>query len=304
MVTKKTNKISQKDINLLLKKFIIIIRKISNSCGNKNKKIAKGGGGFFDSIKGKEDKNLLKELNSFIDVELKKSVLTFYAIASDPSKNLSALTFFSHENINPDNKDSLHNTDNVKYNKSRDNKIEVYIERNKGKIISNISYKNYDMLAANDDSKHHNGFYIFYLYNNNIKYITTKFTDLNSVQTIYNYYKLNENIYKEIKESNEYNLPKQDIQLIKRVVILNSINLQEPKDTKNEDPIISYYKYFTYISSIIDKYEKDPIQFDIEYLKNLQENGGKINYNILKHATILNIGIELKKLKNILINYE
>jgi hypothetical protein len=303
MVTKKTNKISQKDINLLLKKFIIIIRKISNSCGNKNKKIAKGGG-FFDSIRGKEDKNLLKELNSFIDVELKKSVQNFYAIATDPFKNLSALTFFSHENINPDNKDSLHNTENVQYNKSRDNNIEVYIERNKGKILSNINNDKIDIVPAIDNSKNHNGFYILYLYNNDIKYITTKFKDINSVQRIYKYYILNENIYKEIKESNEYNLQKQDLQIIKDYAILNSINLEETKVADKEDPIISYYKYFKYIRYILNKYEKKPEQFDIEYLKNLQENGGKINYNILKHATILNIGIVLKTLKNILINYE
>jgi len=303
MVTKKTNKISQKDINLLLKKFIIIIRKISNSCGNKNKKIAKGGG-FFDSIRGKEDKNLLKELNSFIDVELKKSVQTFYAIANDPSKNLSPLKFFSHDNINPDNKDSLHNTENVQYNKSGDNRIEGYIEKNKGIIISDINNRNFHIVPAKDNSNHHNGFYILYLYNNEIKYITTKFIDMKTVQTIYNYYKLNEYIYKAIKESNEYNLQNKDFEILKNYALLNSINLVEPKITKKEDPIISYYKYFTYISLIVNKYEKYPTQFDIEYLKELQENGGKINYNILKHATIFNIGIELKKLKNILINYE
>jgi len=38
MVSKKTNKISPKDINLLLNKLIIIIKKFSNSYGNKKKK--------------------------------------------------------------------------------------------------------------------------------------------------------------------------------------------------------------------------------------------------------------------------
>ena len=171
-------------------------------------------------------------------------------------------------------------------------------------FISDINNRNFHIVPAKDNSNHHNGFYILYLYNNEIKYITTKFIDMKTVQTIYNYYKLNEYIYKAIKESNEYNLQNKDFEILKNYALLNSINLVEPKITKKEDPIISYYKYFTYISLIVNKYEKYPTQFDIEYLKELQENGGKINYNILKHATIFNIGIELKKLKNILINYE
>jgi serine/threonine protein kinase len=118
MVIKKTNKISQKDINLLLKKLIIIIRKISNSCGNKNKKITKGGGGIINYLKGKEEKDLLRELNSFNDVELKKTIQYFSGIANNSFENLKLSNFITPDNINPYKKGNLNSGDNIQYNKT------------------------------------------------------------------------------------------------------------------------------------------------------------------------------------------
>jgi hypothetical protein len=299
MVIKKTNKISQKDINLLLKKLIIIIRKISNSCGNKNKKITKGGGGIINYLKGKEEKDLLRELNSFNDVELKNTIQYFSGIANNSFENLKLSNFITPDNINPYKKGNLNSGENIQYNKTNNQKFEDYIKKENTTIYSNIISNDkqiYHIPISNDG----NGFLLFYLDDTNeIKYIycTLKYSQT-IINIVYNYYNLNKDIYKLLKDSGEYVMTNKD-----KNIILKYKDIVNIKD-KDKDAIISYLEYIDYIEKLLFNNEKkssEKNQFNIVYLKKMQEKGGKIDYEILKHATIYNIGFLLKSLKDILV---
>jgi len=302
MVIKKTNKISQKDINLLLKKFIIIIRKISKSCGNKNKKIKKGGGGPFDMFKGKkEEKDLFNELNSFNDVEFKKSIQYFSGITNNSFENLKLSNFITKENINPYTKGNLNSTNSVKYSKNDDIE-EKYINNHYENIRANISNNSNKIVAYPYDNN--KSFILFYLDNEtNIKYIYCKIQyTTNSSNIISNYFLLNKKIYDRLNNSEEYILNSNEKSLIEKYkenVGANTTNIEKI------DPLILYIEYIKIIEKLLsdnDKKQSGKTQFDIVYLKKMQEMGGKINYEILKNATIYNIGIVLKTLKDILVD--
>jgi len=302
MVIKKTNKISQKDINLLLKKLIIIIRKISNSCGNKKKYITKGGGGIINYLKGIEEKDLLRELNSFNDVELKKTIQYFSGITNNSFENLKLSNFITPDNINPYKKGNLNSGDNIQYNKTNDQNLEDYIKSNNTTIYSKIISDDKQIYLKGPVKQNGDGFLLFYLDDTNeIKYIycTLKYSQT-IFNIVYNYYNLNKDIYKRLKDSGEYVMTNKDKNIILKYK--DFVNIKD-KD-KDKDAIISYLEYIDYIEKLLFNNEKkssEKLQFNIVYLKKLQEKGGKIDYEILKHATIYNIGFLLKSLKDILV---
>jgi len=299
MVIKKTNKISQKDINLLLKKFIIIIRKISNSCGNKKKNITKGGGGPLDFFKNKkEEKELFNELNSFNDVEFNKSIKYFEGIADNIYENLKVSDFIKKDNINPYAKDNLQNTSFIQYNKGNDD-FKSFIKDNSPLIKSNIGNDANGIYPFTSQKN----FVLFYLDdNNNIKYVNCLIRpDTNIIKTAYSYLSLNIKIYDKLKNSDEYIFDTNDKNIIEKYIkVFYEGNIDKDKNT---DSIISYLKYTKYIEELL-KGNNTTLSnlFEIKKLKKFQEMGGKINYNILKHATIYNIGIVLKTLKDILVD--
>jgi hypothetical protein len=299
MVIKKINKISQKDINLLLKKFIIIIRKISNSCDNKKKNITKGG--VFDFLKNKkEDKDLFNELNSFNDVEFKKSIQYFTELSRKFFEGIKVSEFITKDNINPYIKGTLNNTDSVKYNKH--DVIEEYINNDSTNIRAKISNDSNNIISLSYDN--YNSFILFYTDNeNNIKYIYCKMK-FNSINNNYisNYFLLNKKIYEKLNNNEEYILNNDEKSIIskyKQIFVGNTTNI------KKLDPLILYLEYIKYFEELLsnnDNKQLEKFQFNIIHLKKMQELGGKIDYNILKNATIYNIGLILKTLKDILID--
>jgi hypothetical protein len=293
------NKISPKDINLLLNKLIIIIKKIYVSCGNKNKKITVGAGqqGFWS-----KEKPLEKQINNFLSDDYTNSVSFFqnfhYKYFEEPDK------FFIKENINPKNRKNLHSTSVVQYqieDKIND-KINTQIEDKKPEI---------QMLITNSK----NGYYymesaklILFRYNNDIKYIVFKI-DISKIDEkvilfhIY-YFLLNQNIYdnyeKKIDISNLFNIVSRYTKYYEEKIKIEPLNSTHKEDFENikRDNIIIFYEYIITINNIKNKKKN----IDIDLLNYYQNVGGKKDLLILKHAAIYNIGLILQSMKKILNN--
>jgi hypothetical protein len=289
------NKISPKDINLLLNKLIIIIKKIYVSCGNKNKKITVGAGplGFWS-----KEKTLEEQINNFISDDYTNSLSFFqnfqYKYFEEPNK------FFKKENIDPKNKKNLHSTSVVQYqiDDNDNDKIKTQIELNRSSIQMQINKYGY--------TKSNN--LILFPYNNDIKYIVFKkdISDIDEKIILYhiNYFLLNQNIYDNYGEK---------IDIIKLLsIVVNYKNYygekskMEPSNTTfkedyeniKKDTIIKFFEYITTINLIKNKREN----IDIELLNYYQFVGGKKDLLILKHAAIYNIGLILISMKKILNN--
>lgn len=273
------NKILPKDINLLLNKLIIIIRKISVNCGKKNKKLTRvlgglGGFGLPSIFSNTQDKNLENEINSFLQTDYTYSLAFFKNLNTDYLKNPNK--FFTKENINPKNQSILHSTNIANY--------EMIPDIDKSKIDEMTLEKNgYVFYAKN--------LIIYKNYNGEIKYISFNESIIDKdimilhlkyiilYNKIYNTYDNNNINFGEIKET-----------------VGNYINFYEKKSTDrniiriNDDSIISFYNYVVYILSDISKLINKRENIDIERLKYYQNKGGKTDLVILKHAAIYNIG--------------
>ena len=137
MVSKKTNKISPKDINLLLNKLIIIIKKFSNSCGNKKKRVCGGVKWFSMSDKPKK---LNDEIDKFILNNFKSSLSFLKNINNEYFLKLGINKIFAKKNIDLLDKDNnFHNPDNFQYN-NKEKSIINYIKSDKNKIESKNSF--------------------------------------------------------------------------------------------------------------------------------------------------------------------
>jgi len=306
MVSKKNKKISPKDINLLLNKLIIIIKKFSNSYGNKKKRVS---GGIF----GKSDKpkDLNDEIHDFLLNNFNKSHAFFKNFSTDYFKTKDFKEFFSKNNITL-KKDNFHNQSSqsikIQYNKEDSDTIQ-YINENESNIrasfsktpplfISKIDNTKY-ILCFDDkpllpDSKTKDiGYIIFESTNKTVieKYITG----------CYLYYKLNRKLFDNINNGKAYNISEEDIKTIRSYILLIGDKTQtvDIENYQIQDTLETFYYYMDYIKKI-DVNENDII--DIELLIKSQEKCGKTDKNILKNAVIYNIGIMLKSLQNILNN--
>jgi hypothetical protein len=288
------NKISPKDINLLLNKLIIIIKKIYVSCGNKKKKITVGAGpsGFWS-----KEKTLEEQINNFISDDYTNSLSFFqnfqYKYFEEPNK------FFKKENIDPKNKKILHSTNVVQYqiDDNDNDKIKTQIELNRSSIQTQISNSKYRFIKSNN--------IILFPYNNDIKYIVFK-KDIDEKFILYhiNYFLLNQNIYDNYEKKIDI------IKLLSTVVNYKNYYGEKSKmepsnstykeDYENikKDNIIKFFEYITTINLIKNKIEN----IDIELLNYYQIFGGKKDLLILKHAAIYNIGLILVSMKKILNN--
>jgi hypothetical protein len=326
MVSKKTNKISPKDINLLLNKLVIIIKKFSNSYGNKKKRVSRkvgvtGGDGGIFSIFGNnkhKDKSLDDEIHYFLSTIFNDSQNVFKNIDITYFKKKGIEKIFTIKNIDLIDKDkNFHNTGNFQYNK-RDSSIINFIVKNKDKIIPYFETKNpwyiqefnnYDWIFCFKDE-----YQLLHPNTENVGYITFKFEnhDINSafrkVNPYYQYYMLNKEIYNSINSNNDFDISS----IEKRKIIKEYIRLEEDKikpiinsptcDYKKLDTLIMFYYYSKYITEDI----KQDINTDNNVLINLrlliksQEKFGIYDKYILKHAVIYNIGVTLKLIQEIL----
>jgi hypothetical protein len=292
------NKISPKDINLLLNKLIIIIKKIYVSCGNKNKKITVGAGpsGFWS-----KEKTLEEQINNFISDDYTNSLSFFknfqYKYFEEPNK------FFKKENIDPKNKKILHSTSVVQY-QIDDNvidKIETQIKSNKSDIQRLIIESKYKYLHMKSNNL------ILFLYNDEIKYFFIKINisniDEQFISYHINYFLLNQNIYdnyeKKIDINNLISIVVNYISFYKKnFQTESSPSAKEDYENIKKDNIIIFFYYINTI--IFIKNEKKNI--DIDLLNYYQNFGGKKDLLILKHAAIYNIGLILVSMKKILNN--
>jgi len=305
MVRKKNKKISPKDINLLLNKLIIIIKKFSNSYGNKKKRVS---GGLF----GKSDKpkDLNNEIHDFLSNNFIKSQVFFKNFSPDYFKTRDFKDFFSKNNITL-KKDNFHNQSkslNIQYNKE-DSETINYIKDNDSDIRAAFLnptplYKkqirqNTFILCFNDkpalpDSKTGDiGYIIFENVNNSAidRYM----------YVCYSYYKLNRKLFDNINFGKPYNISEDDIKTIRNYIQLIGDKTQS-EDIENyqiQDTLETFYYYMNYIKNM--DVNKNEI-IDIDFLIKSQEKCGKTDKYILKHAVIYNIGIMLKSLQNILNN--
>jgi hypothetical protein len=305
MVSKKNKKISPKDINLLLNKLIIIIKKFSNSYGNKKKRVS---GGLF----GKSDKpkDLNNEIHDFLSNNFIKSQAFFKNFTTDYFKTRDFKEFFSKNNITL-KKDNFHNQSKsmiIQYNKEDSETIQ-YIKDNdsdiraaflkptplyRKEIRKNIFILCFDDKPALPDSKTGDiGYIIFENVNSSVidRYM----------YECYSYYKLNKKLFSNINNGTAYKISEEDIKTIKKYIQLIGDKTQS-EDIENyqiQDTLETFYYYMDSIRKI--DVSKNEI-IDIYFLIKSQEKCGKTDKYILKHAVIYNIGIMLKSLQNILNN--
>ena len=301
------NKILPKDINLLLNKLIIIIRKISVSCGKKNKKLTKGAGGFLSGLPSiystPQDKNLETEINSFITSDYRNSLSFFNNLNLNYFENPDK--FFIKENINPKNTRILNNTNIANY-RGNEPTIDTYIQ---SMDQSNLDNRGYDFAGKNA--------IIYKNYKGEIKYITfeSSITTISNYKDIMIYHVKYILLYNKIYNTyDNKNIKFKDLQEI----VVNYINfyknlkdtsyIDKIKDTSyidkiKDDSIITFYNYVFYILTTVNKLIKNYDYIDIDLLRHYQNIGGKKDLVILKHAAIINIGTILisilKTLKNI-----
>ena len=317
MVSKKNNKITPKDINLLLNKLIIIIKKFSNSCGNKKKRVSRGGAGFLGIGKSDKPKDLNDEIHDFLLNNFNKSQAFFKNINTDYFKR-DFKNFFSKDKITFTDKENFHDPKNIQYNK-RDYAINKHVNDHQTEIISNISTtrdKIYiEDLKINKQSggSGPSGPYIIYFDDspplpnsktNNIGYIVfdiDRNTFKINYKTYYDYYKLNKKLFDNFNKSTAYDISEEDIKIIKSYIklIVDKNTNGEIDNYPIQDTLETFFYYINYITKIdVDK----NITIDINKLIKSQEKCGKTDKYILKHAVIYNIGIMLKSLQNILSN--
>lgn len=293
MVTKKTNKISQKDINLLLNKLINIIRKISISCGNKNKQLEKKvirGGLFAFNTKKTDVKDKIAE---FINIDYSASDRYFdsFKLSNLP---LYILNFSKDTYLNPDN---IMRTDYVAFNTHKDAPILGLIEKNSKNIRENIlNYKKNYIISNNT---------LYYINNNTINAMTihqtnkddAKITNQEDILKLhYKYFMLNKNIFNAFSNKKEYTLSDDDYSTLdiiftkykreKKGNTINDIykamkNVQDFIMKRKEDKNNNYHKIDSYLE--LDKYIKDT-EFKL----------------FMKHAAIYNIGLTMLAIKRII----
>lgn len=312
MVSKKNNKITPKDINLLLNKLIIIIKKFSNSCGNKKKRVSRGVvGGFLGIGKSDKPKDLNDEIHDFLLNNFNKSQAFFKNISTDYFKR-DFKNFFTKDKITFTEKDNFHDIKkNIQYNK-KDLEVFQYITDNEAKIKiailasppNNIFIREikkdtfiicFDDTPQLPDSK-----------TKNIGYIIFANTDGNTFtknyKICYDYYKLNKKLFDNFNKSAAYDISEEDIKIIKSYIKLIGDKNQNQNEEIDNYPIQDTLETFFYYIHYITKIDVDKNIIDINKLIKLQEKCGKTDKYILKHAVIYNIGIMLKSLQNILSN--
>ena len=295
MVTKKTNKISQKDINLLLNKLINIIRKISISCGNKNKQLEKKviRGGLFGFDTKKID--VKDKIAEFINIDYSASDRYF---DSFKLSNLP-LSISNHINIKESylNPDKIMRTDYVTFNTHKEVDISKIIDKNSNVIKENIKKSNKTVFYNNT---------LYYMNDNNtINAMTIHQPDKDDAQIKdsedilklhYKYFMLNKNIFNAFSNKTEYTLSNDEYSTLNEIFTKymkekkgNTIhdiykamkNVQDFIDKRKEDKNNNYHKIDSYLE--LDKYIKDT-----EFKR------------FMKHAAIYNIGLTMLAIKRIL----
>jgi hypothetical protein len=295
MVSKKTNKILQKDINLLLNKLITIIRKISNSCGNKNKKIKGGGGvgrGLLNQLSGNSSQS-----ESKLKETLKDSIESFLRNEYVYSKKF--IKEYYHTNINniltnlksffaPNLKNTT--TDKVIFNNSE---INQFLQSYNANILENIRTNNGNFHYRREFSGINYDILFFKGINNDLNYIalnqqSDQQSDQDTISEIvneaYNYYRLY--IYKygllDNNDLNNFNDFPDDIAYIISSWIL--------KFNPQNDMLILYYNFSNEITKILND-EIFDTKVIIFFFVSIQYN--PIN-DFYKHLAILNMGITMK----------
>jgi hypothetical protein len=295
MVSKKTNKILQKDINLLLNKLITIIRKISNSCGNKNKKIKGGGGvgrGLLNQLSGNssQSESKLKEtLKDSIDSFLRNEYVyskTFIKDYYNTNKDniLTNLKRFFVPNL----KNTT--TNKVIFNNSEINQL---LQSYNANILENIRTNNgnfhyqYEISGINYDILFFEGI------NNDLNYIAlNQQSDQDTISEIvneaYNYYRLYNYKYGLLynNDLNNFNDFPYDIDFIISSWIL--------KFNPQNDMLVLYYNFCKEITKILND-EIFDTKVIILFFVSIQYNPIEDFY---KHLAILNMGITMKLIKN------
>jgi hypothetical protein len=319
-------KIIPKDKNLLHNKFLIIIKKILNICGNKKRKKNIIKGGVYESLKS--------QINNFINDEMKKSMEYFIGLEDMKMKS-----------IKYNNKDVINNLDTTRKNLL--NLITI------GNPNLNLNQQNYSNFEITKTKKIDLGL-------NNYQFFESNFTVTFS-STIINYLIFSneptfdsKNTYFMINNKTEEALNKARLldyyifidyllfNIKKKKIDLNNQSynfdyLPEPlvppeteinkmqqwmyygmefynNEYNINDYIYDMYMYEDQINKrkiIINKIKlnedeldlKNLIYFDINFLKLYGKNMNNLNsdkkYNILKHAAIINIGITLNHIKDI-----
>jgi hypothetical protein len=324
MVSKKTNKISPKDINLLLNKLVIIIKKFSNSYGNKKKRVSRKVGGapglFGFGNNTPKDKSLDEEIHSFLSNIFNNSQSILKNINMDYFKQKGIKNIFIKKNIDLLDKDNnFHNSENFQYNK-RESSIIQFIKSNKDKIepiISNIKrpwhIEKFDkegryIFLFKDESQPQ----LLHPDTGDIGYIIFKYnnSDINSafkkVYPYYQYYILNKQIYDSINSNSNTDFDissKDNIKKIREYIkefqdIIAPLITPPNYDYKKLDTLITFYYYSKYITDDINTDNNDLI--DLKILTKSQEKFGIYDKYILKHAVIYNIGVTLKLIQVIL----
>lgn len=234
MVTKKTNKISPKDINFLLNKLIIIIRNFSIRCGNK-KLIKRGGVGRWDMVKylpfyGDQEKKLKDDISNFLTSEFSQSRSYFnrFKLSElrqlplntktnldifDPSniKGTSGVGYYHHSTMDPDYTEFAKYFENklanekeyFKYGDEKDkNRVWLFFKdySDKSKInMFSVSINRLPKDAATELLKKFKKYYMLFskiFYNKQIILTKDDFEILKNIYTIDSYIKTNDTGYK------------------------------------------------------------------------------------------------------------
>jgi hypothetical protein len=300
MVSKKTNKILQKDINLLLNKLITIIRKISNSCGNKNKKIKGGGGvgkglinllpGYSSQSESQLKKKLKDSIESFLNDEYDNSkkfiedffnqnmiyILTYLKkiFAPDLKKTRANNVIFDNHIIN---EFSRSNNTNILDEIRKNNNNPIYYVHQESNTIYHILF-----LKGNNDDL------IYIALNQKID----QEIDQDIISGIQNeasrYYKLYLHKYRLLHDN--------DITTFNEFsgIIASVISSWILKFNPENDMLILYYNFYKEYIKILDEEI-----FDIYVISKLFNSiNYKPNDDFYKHLAILNMGNTMK-----LINY-
>jgi len=321
-------KIIPKDKNLLHNKFLIIIRKILNICGNKKRKK--------NIIKGGVFENLKSQINNFINNEMKKSMKYFIGLGNMKMKSINyndpnvinnlettrtnLLNIMTKDNpniiLNPQDYSSFRIKNKI-YSGSNDYQFNICNIKDSATNIEYLFFTNkptFDSTNSdfiiNDksvDADFKGKFYDYYIFIDyllfNIKRIPkldlneqsynfdylpkpappeTNPKDLKLEHYMYNGMIFYNNVYNNGNNKNDYlyNMYKYEDQIYKQKIIINKIKLDE------DELELSNLFYF-----------------DIDLLKVYGKNMNGIDFEkknkILKHAAIINIGITLNDINDI-----